>query len=172
MSSNSDLGLYKKDYRHIIMQKPLTHRVAVNAFLLNHDRFLLLKRSRKPIIWGPSGGRLFPDEDPYHGLKREVREETGLEIRILNPVVTWFGEFNRSTLLSLDYLCLTDQDEVILSDEHTDHLWLSLDNLRTNQKKYFTHNLGLKLSDFYSAWRSYLLFKKRWEDLKHFESII
>jgi len=151
------------------MKKMQTHQVAVNAFLFNNDRFLLLKRTRKPLIWGPPGGRLFPDEDPHHGLRREVREETGLEIKILNPVVTWFGEFNQTRLLSLDYLCLTDLADVTLSDEHDDYCWLSLEKLRANHTEYVTPNLGFNLSDFNSAWKSYLLFQKRWEDLQHFE---
>ena len=32
---------------------PHSHRVAVNAYLINEDRFLLLKRAKKPFIWGP-----------------------------------------------------------------------------------------------------------------------
>ena len=95
----------------------LSHQVAVNAFLINEDRFLLLKRSKAPFIWGPPGGRLKNHEDPHQGLEREVFEETGLNIRILCPVVTWFGEFNQIKLLSLDYLCLTDRNEIVLSRE-------------------------------------------------------
>ena len=155
-----------------MIEMAFTHRVAVNAFLINSDRFLLLKRTREPLIWGPPGGRLHSNEDPHQGLKREVLEETGLEIRILDPVVTWFGEFNQTTLLSVDYLCRSDRDDVVLSEEHNVHLWLTLEILKTNQNEYFSPNPGFNLSDFYSAWTSYLLYKKRWDDLKHFKSMI
>lgn len=40
-----------------------THRIAVNAFLIHEDRFLLLKRAQKPFIWGPPGGKLQIDYD-------------------------------------------------------------------------------------------------------------
>ena len=153
-----------------MIEKPLTHRVAVNAFLINSDRFLLLKRTREPLIWGPPGGRLHPDEDPLQGLKREVLEETGLEIKVFDPVVTWFGEFNQTTLLSVDYLCQSDRDDVVLSKEHDAHCWLTFEMLNTNQNIYFSPNLGFDLSNFSSAWISYLVNKKRWDDLRQFES--
>ena len=55
-----------------------THLVAVNAFLLKDDKFLLLKRNDPPLIWGPPGGKLEINEDPVTGLIREVKEETNL----------------------------------------------------------------------------------------------
>ena len=152
------------------MQVVRTHQVAVNAFLLKDEHFLLLKRARKPLIWGPPGGRLFPDEDPHHGLMREVHEETGLKIKVCNPVITWFGDFNSTKLLSLDYLCLADHTKVILSSEHNEFRWLTLGELQTNSAIYFTPNLGFNLPDFNLAWRSYLIYQRRWEDLQQFEA--
>jgi 8-oxo-dGTP pyrophosphatase MutT (NUDIX family) len=145
----------------------LTHRIAVNAFLLNKNRFLLLKRVNKPLIWGPPGGRLKQSENPFQGLKREVYEETSLHINIIQPVITWFGEFNQSPLLSLDYLCYSEHQDVVLSEEHNDYRWLSLEDLQSNQKEYFTSDLGFQLTDFYSAWKFHLMFERKWEDLKN-----
>lgn len=36
--------------------------------------------------WGLPGGRLEPGEQPASGLRREVREECGLEIEVLEPL--------------------------------------------------------------------------------------
>jgi len=71
------------------MNQPGTHRVAVNAYLLYNDNFLLLKRKIHPLLWGPPGGRLESDENPSDGLKREIFEETGLRAEIHMPVTTW-----------------------------------------------------------------------------------
>lgn len=146
-----------------------THRVAVNAFVLYKDQFLMLKRSRKPLIWVPPGGHLLSGEDPILGLKREVFEETGLQINVIAPVVTWFGKFNNISILSLDYLCISDKQTFKLSDEHANGLWLSLNQLQSGREIYFRSELGFKLSDFYSAWRIYLLNSKRWHDLQQLD---
>lgn len=132
-----------------------THRVAVNAFLINQDRFLLLERAQKPFIWGPPGGKLLTDEDPIHGLQREVVEETGLQIKIYQPVTTWFGQFNKIPLISIDYLCTSDQNSVELSQEHCNFRWLSINELVKDEKIYFGSELGFKLTDYQLAWQTY-----------------
>jgi 8-oxo-dGTP pyrophosphatase MutT (NUDIX family) len=140
---------------------PHTHRVAVNAFLIHSDNFLLLKRAQEPFIWGPPGGKMFKDEDPVKGLHREVYEETGLKIQVFQPVTTWFGFFNNLPLLSIDYLCTCTSDLVTLSDEHNDFRWLSIDSLRKHYKTYFFSTLGFKLSDYELAWQTYLMNNRR-----------
>jgi 8-oxo-dGTP diphosphatase len=134
-----------------------THRVAVNAFLIHHNTFLLLKRAQKPLIWGPPGGKLMTDEDPIQGLQREVAEETGLQIKIFQPVTTWFGHFNNLPFISIDYLCTTDSDSIKLSQEHRNFRWLTIDELIKDKQLYFTSELGFKLSDFQLAWQTYLM---------------
>lgn len=134
-----------------------THQVAVNAFLIHNDRFLLLKRATSPFIWGPPGGRLNPNEDPVRGLKREVAEETGLTIEVYHPVTTWFGNFNRSKILAIDYLCACDRDQVFLSPEHSDHCWLFPGELERQKNTYLNSKNGFQLSHFQQAWKLFLL---------------
>ncbi|MEJ2637901.1 MAG: NUDIX domain-containing protein, partial [Calditrichia bacterium] len=102
-----------------------THKVAVIAYILKGDKFLLLKRNTEPYIWAPPGGRLKPDEAPVDGLKREIEEETNLEIEIVAPVNTWFGDWNGRPLLSIDFLVKVKGGELKLSSEHTDAVWVS-----------------------------------------------
>ena len=61
---------------------PLTHRVAVGAYLFCDGRVLLLKRINPPQTFAAVGGRLQSGEDPVAGLHREIAEETGLTARI------------------------------------------------------------------------------------------
>jgi 8-oxo-dGTP pyrophosphatase MutT (NUDIX family) len=136
---------------------PCTHRIAVNAFLVHNGTFLLLKRAQQPLIWGPPGGKLHKDEDPVQGLQREVLEETGLEIQVFQPVTTWFGKFNNLPILSIDYLCTCSANQILLSNEHEDYRWLTIDNLRKDKKIYFTSVLGFHLSDFELAWQTYTM---------------
>ena len=134
----------------------LSHRVAVNAYLIYENRFLLLKRAKRPFIWGPPGGKLQIDEDPTRGLQREVLEETGLQILVFQPVTTWFGYFNDVPLLSIDYLCTCKKNMVTLSHEHTDYRWLTINDLTRDKNIYVASDLGFKLSDYKLAWQTYL----------------
>ena len=82
------------------------------------------------------------DEDPIKGLKREVAEETGLQIEVFQPVTTWFGHFNKIPLISIDYLCTSNSNQINLSHEHRNFRWLSINNLTKDKEIYFTSELG------------------------------
>ena len=127
---------------------PLTHLVAVNALLIKNNKFLLLKRNDPPLIWGPPGGKLEVNEDPIVGLKREVKEETGLEIEVKMPVTTWFGSFNNKKILAVDYFCKYQSGKIQLSNEHNSYIWLSMQELRDKKDKYFKSKSGFKLKHF------------------------
>jgi ADP-ribose pyrophosphatase YjhB (NUDIX family) len=138
-----------------------THQVAVNAYLIFEDKFLLLKRAKSPFIWGPPGGRLYKNEDPLKGLYREVYEETHLAVRIIRPVTTWFGKFRGIPLLSIDYLCTTENNSIHLSEEHEDFQWITISSLKNNATKLFKSKIGFQYSDFHSAWQIYLLHSEK-----------
>ena len=129
----------------------LTHRLATNAYLMDGDRFLLLKRNREPFIWAPPGGRLEINENPVAGLKREVKEETGLEIEVITPANTWFGKWKGSWLLSIDYLALSKGGKVRLSEEHSDFRWISYEELEQGDSIQLQPGLSFQLSDFRHA---------------------
>jgi 8-oxo-dGTP pyrophosphatase MutT (NUDIX family) len=143
-----------------------SHQVAVNAYLICNREFLLLKRARVPAIWGPPGGRLKQDEDPQKGLKREVFEETGLNIDIHQPVTTWFGKFYSNPLLSIDYLCTAYRPNVVLSVEHTNYKWFALQELYKNRKSMFVSPYGFQFPDFLLAWVIYLHLNQNWQEIK------
>ena len=131
----------------------LTHLVAVNAFLMKDEQFLLLNRNDPPLIWGTPGGKLDINEDPITGLKREVKEETGLEIEVVMPVTTWFGSFNNKNIFAVDYLCYYKSGEIKLSEEHNSFKWLSLKDLKISESKYFEMKSGFKLKHFELAFK-------------------
>ncbi len=130
-----------------------THRVAVSAYVVCGDEFLLLRRARSPEIWGPPGGRLLPDEDPNLGVLRETLEETGLVVTIIGIAGIWYGDFGRGTYMSIDYLTVTDDRNVILSDEHSDYRWASVQVLSSGQPPLGTTSPSYTLRDFDHAWK-------------------
>ncbi|MFY1668827.1 NUDIX hydrolase [Plantactinospora sp. WMMB334] len=57
------------------------HSVSVAAVIVNDDDQVLVTRRRDNGHWEPPGGVLELAESILDGLRREVREETGLEIQ-------------------------------------------------------------------------------------------
>lgn len=55
-----------------------------------HGRLLLIRRAHAPAegLWSIPGGRVEPGEDAIEATVREVREETGLEVRVMREVGT------------------------------------------------------------------------------------
>lgn len=129
-----------------------THVVAVTGYVLYKGRFLLLKRANPPRIWAPPGGRLRSHENPEAGVIREVREETDLIVRVLGLVDYWFGEISGyGPLLSLDFVVESRQLDVVLSAEHTEFAWASLEDLERGHPPLGEDACSFKVSDFRKA---------------------
>ncbi len=137
------------------MDSTYTHRVAVIAYIIHNDKFLLLKRNNPPQIWGPPGGRLEINENPEVGVVREVSEETGLEIEIIAPAYIWYGNFGSGIYISIDYLAKPKTIDVNLSNEHSAFLWASLVELRAGSPVLSEKESGFKYKDFEKVWELY-----------------
>lgn len=99
-------------------------RLATKSFILKNDKLLLLKRHsddvQSPSIWELPGGRLKLGEDPFDGLKRETKEETGLDIEIKHPLnIRHFQRDDGQTITMIIFLCQALHDDVQLSPEHS-----------------------------------------------------
>lgn len=69
-------------------QYPSQPIVGVAGIVLDGDRVLLVKRGREPLkgIWSIPGGALELGETLRDGVRRELREEVRLEVRVLDMV--------------------------------------------------------------------------------------
>jgi 8-oxo-dGTP diphosphatase len=78
--------------------------------------------------WDLPGGRIGQNEDVVSGLRREVREETGLDVDVEDPVYTdaWTTEDGEGRY-AVVYYCTTDDRAVSLSDEHDGWQWVDPD---------------------------------------------
>jgi 8-oxo-dGTP diphosphatase len=73
------------------------------------------------------GGRIDEGEtDIIEALKREVREETSLEVDVGEPFATWLGR--GGTVYLVGYRCRYVSGQVTLSDEHSSFRWLNRGN--------------------------------------------
>ena len=103
-------------------------QIIQKAIIKAGEKYLILYRSEeekiKPSCWDFPGGRLQDGEDPEAGLMREVKEETGLNVKILDRQVNYeislHGIMYFFVLYSVKVL---ENTEVVLSGEHTSYRW-------------------------------------------------
>jgi ADP-ribose pyrophosphatase YjhB (NUDIX family) len=76
------------------------------AVIVRDGRVLLGRRRDEPAagLWDLPGGFLHEGEDALEGLRREVLEETGLEIRPVEFLGTWSEPYWHRTVLCLTWL--------------------------------------------------------------------
>lgn len=108
--------------------------VAVGAMIehVGSGKILLLKRADTsdylPTIWEDPMGRMKQFEEPEVALRREVKEETGLEIEVVKPLAVFHDYRGEPTAenewVGVVYWCRTRTEEVALSGEHSAYQWL------------------------------------------------
>ncbi|MDD5254245.1 MAG: NUDIX domain-containing protein [Candidatus Nanoarchaeia archaeon] len=122
--------------------------LAAKAFIIDDDKLLILKRTpnniQSPSIWEVPGGRMNKDETPEEGLLREVKEETNLEIEILEHISTRkFTRFDKQRIKMLVFLSKPLSKEIKLSKEHTDYEWINLENGKEKITKFFYKEIDI-----------------------------
>lgn len=96
----------------------------------NGWRILTLQRARTtrcPLAWETVHGRIEPGEEPEEAAVREVREETGLEVRRLYNVCVQPFYLHKSHTVELAVVFAAFVDpaaEIALGDEHMQAEWL------------------------------------------------
>ncbi len=104
-----------------------------SAVVTRNGRALLVRRARPPFegYWDLPGGFIEPDEDPIAAVKREVREETGLEIEIVDLLGIFpdrYGEAGEPTL-NIHYLARAGTGEARPADDVAGAAWFSPNEL-------------------------------------------
>lgn len=126
-------------------------RVGVKILLENKEgKFLVLQRSKikYPEVgakWDIAGGRIEAGEALFENLQREVKEETGLAVDGVPRLVTAQDIIKKDKhIVRLTYIGNANGD-VVLSDEHSDFKWLSLEELKNLEPmdSYFKEALKL-----------------------------
>ncbi len=107
-------------------------QITVKAVIQRPDgKFLIVREGKR---WQAVGGRPEKGENLETGLRRETQEETGivnLEVGKVVHVDEWFSkpEGDLKHIVALFYHCKTNTEQIILSDEHEEYAWVTVDEL-------------------------------------------
>ena len=111
-------------------------QVGVKVLIKNEaGKYLFLRRAASfkpgPQKWDIPGGRIESNEALYDALRREVKEETGLELEKTDALLAAqdiFAPDKDLHVVRLTYVGSASGD-VTLSDEHDDHKWMTKDEI-------------------------------------------
>ena len=104
-------------------------QLAVSAAIFRNNKVLLVRRARSPGkgFYSLPGGRVEFGESLHQALRREVDEETGLQIDIVG--LAGWREVLPTTggghYLIMSFAARWRANEPVLNDEHDDFKWLS-----------------------------------------------
>lgn len=107
-------------------------------------RLLLARRAVEPYrgLWDAPGGFLEEHEHPLHGLRRELREETGLEIEpvaFLGVWMDWYGGGpDASATLNMFWTARIAGGEARAADDVAELRWFAPDELPPSEELAFT----------------------------------
>lgn len=107
----------------------MTADIVVKSIIYNKklNRFLLIKRCNEDSVgansWENAGGNIEYGETPEEGMKREIREETGITDISIKRVAYVTLVNGKKPYIIIAYLCETLTETVTLSNEHTAFVW-------------------------------------------------
>ena len=125
------------------MHPAIERRVVVVGLIYNaRGEWLLCKmppdRGVFPGQWGLPGGGIEPGEQAEEALRRELREEIGLEVSNIEPMLFTDGLYNKRFpgglqrpiyMIFLVYKCRAAGEIVTLNPEFEDYAWVAQDDL-------------------------------------------
>ncbi len=109
----------------------------------------------RPGAWDLPGGGYEQGEDVLNAIKREIKEEVGINAGTVTPLYfankigTKVGLFYGDKVFALCYSCRNWSGEVKLSDEHAEYKWMKPDEF---MQLYFAEDDGF----FVASMKAYI----------------
>jgi 8-oxo-dGTP diphosphatase len=134
-----------------------THIVASGGVVTNEkDEFLFIRNPRKG--WEYPGGIIETGETVPQGLIREIKEETGVDVEIINVVGIYSNTKKKKgfngveevpTIVTIDFICKYISGDLRTSDESIEVRWFSKEEalriIKPKQRLRFEKALNYKL---------------------------
>jgi colanic acid biosynthesis protein WcaH len=107
-------------YDQIVKLLPI---VSVDAVIVIDKSLLLLKRNNQPAkgLWWFVGGRIHKGESLEQTLRREIKEETDLDLDTYELINVYSRVFPERHDITIAYLCTCKGGKIKLNDEHSEY---------------------------------------------------
>jgi len=107
-------------YDRIVRLMPIA---SVEAAIVIDGSLLFLRRKNDPAMgqWWFAGGRIHRGESFEETLRREVKEETGLEIESYRFIKAYSRVFPERHDITIAYLCKCKESKIELDSEHSEY---------------------------------------------------
>src|SRR5690606_12802812 len=116
--------------------------IVVVAVLRRGAKLFIAKRADTKQTWPGQfeliGGHVDPGETPEDALRREVREEIGVEVTIGKIVGAFTYESEDTFKVEICYLCeLADEsiEPILIPEDHSESAWIGRDELSRFDKE-------------------------------------
>lgn len=105
-------------------------KIGIFAIIFNDKKEVLLCHRRDCDLWNLPGGGLEENESPWEGVIREVKEETGFDVKVENLIGIYHKPKKNEVVFC--FLCSIVGGEVTLNDEADEIVFFSYLNLPKN----------------------------------------
>lgn len=126
--------------------------ITVKGIVIYRHQVLILKRTRPSSdglgYWELPGGGLEYGETPHKALIRELKEETGLDIKILKPVYTFTAIRPNYQTVGIGFLCVPTNNHVQISHEHTEYKFVNSNELLDYVDKKIYNDIITTLKEY------------------------
>jgi ADP-ribose pyrophosphatase YjhB (NUDIX family) len=132
-------------------------RICVVGIVCYNHSILMLKQSDDNMLWRPPCGGVHKNEDCVDALRREIKEDTNLDVNVILPVNIWKNSHGiDNTTLSITYVCEAFSKDVKISAEYSKFLWLSDIDNTTLQTQFDI-----------SEWKNYISLSKFYKNTQY-----